>query len=206
MQMRNSKIPMMSNNLVKLKKRPFLDCLACPLCKNLLKDPTTVSVCLHTFCKHCIYQKLEEDVRNCCPVCNTYLGFFPEQLLRPDHNLRDLTVQILPVDNYIRRHDALVTSQGNTTGPINNTRQNTQGEKEFVQDSRAHEIAPPMMKIKQITNNVSKYFSDWKKNDGRIETSMTRHYSDNTGRSRATVLDKPQCPIWFCLLACDNKT
>lgn len=124
---------------------------------------------------------------------------------RPDHNLRDLTVQILPVDNYIRRHDALVTSQGNTTGPINNTRQNTQGEKEFVQDSRAHEIAPPMMKIKQITNNVSKYFSDWKKNDGRIETSMTRHYSDNTGRSRATVLDKPQCPIWFCLLACDNK-
>lgn len=33
-------------------------------------------------CRQCKYQKLEEDNRNHCPVCNAYLGSFPEELLR----------------------------------------------------------------------------------------------------------------------------
>ncbi|TXG61632.1 hypothetical protein EZV62_012995 [Acer yangbiense] len=91
----------MANDYVKVRKRLLLDCLTCPLCKNPYKEATTICVCLHTslnanvpqslrkilvfclaVCKECICENLEEGKNNCCPVCDAYLGSFPEQLLR----------------------------------------------------------------------------------------------------------------------------
>ncbi|EOY30303.1 hypothetical protein QUC31_020331 [Theobroma cacao] len=87
----------MSNDYVKVQRRPPMELLTCPLCSNLYREATTVCVCLHSFCRQCKYQKLEEDNRNHCPVCNAYLGSFPEELLRNDHNSRELVMQIFPL-------------------------------------------------------------------------------------------------------------
>ncbi|VVA90225.1 unnamed protein product [Arabis nemorensis] len=43
-------------------------CLSCLLCDNLLRDATTISECLHTFCRKCIYEKITKDKIECCPV------------------------------------------------------------------------------------------------------------------------------------------
>ncbi|CAM9855348.1 unnamed protein product, partial [Chrysoparadoxa australica] len=36
---------------------PFL---TCSLCKGYLRDPHTVTECVHTFCKSCIFAKVHE--------------------------------------------------------------------------------------------------------------------------------------------------
>ncbi|KAK3213441.1 hypothetical protein Dsin_018147 [Dipteronia sinensis] len=95
----------MANDHVKVRKRLLLDCLACPLCKNPYKEATTICVCLHTFCKECICENLEESQNNCCPVCDAYLGSFPEQLLRHDHNLCELVLQFFPSKTFKRIED-----------------------------------------------------------------------------------------------------
>ncbi|XP_026450824.1 E3 ubiquitin protein ligase DRIP2-like [Papaver somniferum] len=84
------------NDYVKAKKGTLEGCLTCPLCFNLFEEATTSCLCLHTFCKKCIYQKLEESLTNCCPLCNEYLGSCPKEKLRPDNNLQELKNKIFP--------------------------------------------------------------------------------------------------------------
>ncbi|XP_077230650.1 E3 ubiquitin protein ligase DRIP2-like isoform X2 [Tasmannia lanceolata] len=88
---------MMTNHYLKAKKSALVNCLTCPLCLNLLREATTICVCLHTFCKDCIYQKLEEDETSCCPICNVYLGCLRGDKLRPDNNLQNLRMKIFPL-------------------------------------------------------------------------------------------------------------
>ncbi|MED6125964.1 E3 ubiquitin protein ligase drip2, partial [Stylosanthes scabra] len=68
--------------VVKVKRDTLRACMTCPLCSNLLKDATTISLCLHTFCRKCIYEKLSDEEVDCCPVCNIDLGCLPVEKLR----------------------------------------------------------------------------------------------------------------------------
>ncbi|OIT06927.1 PREDICTED: E3 ubiquitin protein ligase DRIP2-like [Nicotiana attenuata] len=86
----------MSNQAVKVKRDTIVACLTCPLCHRLLRDATTISECLHTFCRNCIYKKLSDEELECCPICNTDLGCAPLEKLRPDHNLEDVRAKIFP--------------------------------------------------------------------------------------------------------------
>ncbi|GLU10127.1 hypothetical protein SLE2022_269480 [Rubroshorea leprosula] len=106
----------MTNDYVKVQKGPLVDCLTCSLCKNVYRDATTICSCLHTFCKQCILQKLGEDKESCCPVCKAYLGSFPEELLRPDHSLREVVAQIFPSENSTREERS-TSSLVNVTNP-----------------------------------------------------------------------------------------
>ncbi|XP_010457826.1 PREDICTED: E3 ubiquitin protein ligase DRIP1-like [Camelina sativa] len=81
----------------KVKTETMRACLSCPLCDNILRDATTISECLHTFCRKCIYEKITEDEIESCPVCNIDLGGTPLEKLRPDHNLQDLRAKIFPL-------------------------------------------------------------------------------------------------------------
>ncbi|CAN8295258.1 unnamed protein product [Cochlearia groenlandica] len=81
----------------KVKREMMMACLSCPLCDNILRDATTISECLHTFCRICIYEKITEDEIESCPVCNIDLGVTPLDKLRPDHNLQDLRARIFPL-------------------------------------------------------------------------------------------------------------
>ncbi|XP_059625966.1 E3 ubiquitin protein ligase DRIP2 isoform X2 [Cornus florida] len=86
----------MSNLVVKVKRETIVACMTCPLCNKLFRDATTISECLHTFCRKCIYEKLSDEELECCPICNIDLGCVPLEKLRPDHNLQDVRAKIFP--------------------------------------------------------------------------------------------------------------
>ncbi|KAK4344789.1 hypothetical protein RND71_034965 [Anisodus tanguticus] len=86
----------MSNQLVKVSKDTIAACMTCPLCHKLFRDATTISECLHTFCRKCIYKKLSDEETECCPICNIDLGCVPLEKLRPDHNLQDVRAKVFP--------------------------------------------------------------------------------------------------------------
>ncbi|KAE9619027.1 hypothetical protein Lal_00047607 [Lupinus albus] len=87
---------MVGGRVVKVKRDTLRACMTCPLCHNLFKYPTTISLCLHTFCRKCIYEKFSDEEVDCCPVCNIDLGCLPAEKLRPDHNLQDIRAKIFP--------------------------------------------------------------------------------------------------------------
>ncbi|XWS58355.1 hypothetical protein CRYUN_Cryun08bG0027100 [Craigia yunnanensis] len=84
------------HHVVKVKRESLESCMTCPLCNKLLKEATTISLCLHTFCRKCIYEKLSDEGMDCCPVCDIELGCLPVDKLRPDHNLQDVRAKIFP--------------------------------------------------------------------------------------------------------------
>lgn len=87
---------MMSGPVAKVPRERLAACMTCRICNKLFDDATTISECLHTFCRKCIFDKITEDELDYCPVCNTNLGCAPLEKLRPDHNLQDLTAKIFP--------------------------------------------------------------------------------------------------------------
>lgn len=40
---------------------------------------------LHIVCRKCIYKKLQDEEKDCCPICNIDLGCVPVEKLRSDH-------------------------------------------------------------------------------------------------------------------------
>ncbi|KAH7652303.1 Locus-specific chromosome binding proteins protein [Dioscorea alata] len=82
--------------VVKVKREVVVGCMTCPLCLKLLSEATTISECLHTFCKKCILEKFNDEEIDYCPVCKTDLGCAPEDKLRPDHSLQDIRAKIFP--------------------------------------------------------------------------------------------------------------
>ncbi|KAG1358571.1 E3 ubiquitin protein ligase DRIP2 [Cocos nucifera] len=81
---------------VKIKRDLLKARLTCPLCRKLLREATTISECLHTFCRKCIFDKLADEELDCCPTCNIDLGCTPVEKLRPDHNVQDMRAKIFP--------------------------------------------------------------------------------------------------------------
>ncbi|VAI36414.1 unnamed protein product [Triticum turgidum subsp. durum] len=82
--------------LVMVKRELLARCMTCPLCNRLLRDATTVSECLHTFCRKCIYKKFNDEEVESCPVCDIDLGCTPVEKLRADHSLQDVRSKIFP--------------------------------------------------------------------------------------------------------------
>ncbi|KAA3457892.1 E3 ubiquitin protein ligase DRIP1-like [Gossypium australe] len=88
----------MSNDYINVQRRPLMEFLTCPLCSNIYREATTICVCLHTFCKQCIYEKVEKEKTRYCPMCDAYLGSIPQHMLRNDHKLEKLVMQIFPLE------------------------------------------------------------------------------------------------------------
>lgn len=89
-------LKMSINQVVKVRKDVLSACMTCPICNKLFRDATTISECLHTFCRKCIRKKLSDEELECCPICNIDLGCVPLEKLRPDHNLQDVRAKIFP--------------------------------------------------------------------------------------------------------------
>lgn len=96
--------------VAKVKRETVVACMTCSLCDNLLRDATTISECLHTFCRKCIYEKITEDEIECCPVCDIDLGGAPLEKLRPDHILQDLKAKIFTPKRKRERAPEVVSS------------------------------------------------------------------------------------------------
>ncbi|KAK4273075.1 hypothetical protein QN277_021542 [Acacia crassicarpa] len=87
----------MVNQVVKVRRETLVACMTCPLCNKLFRDATTISECLHTFCRKCIYDKITDEELEHCPICNTDLGCVPLEKLRPDHNIQDVRAKTFPL-------------------------------------------------------------------------------------------------------------
>ncbi|KAK2573193.1 Polycomb group RING finger protein 5 [Acropora cervicornis] len=62
-----------SNKEQRIKLEELNPFIMCELCKGYLIKPTTIAECLHTFCRSCIVQYLQESEENICPQCSTVI-------------------------------------------------------------------------------------------------------------------------------------
>ncbi|XP_059215229.1 polycomb group RING finger protein 5-B isoform X1 [Centropristis striata] len=75
--------------------RDFNHFITCYLCRGYLIKPTTVTECLHTFCKSCIVQHFEES--NDCPRCGIQVHETnPLEMLRLDNTLEEIIFKLVP--------------------------------------------------------------------------------------------------------------
>ncbi|XP_062214639.1 E3 ubiquitin protein ligase DRIP2-like [Phragmites australis] len=86
-----------ARGVARVRREALSACITCPLCQGLLREATAIAECLHTFCRECIMDKINDDDGDCCPVCSIDLGCDPEEKLRPDHNLQDIRNKLFPI-------------------------------------------------------------------------------------------------------------
>jgi polycomb group RING finger protein 3 len=69
--------------------RELNEMITCKICRGYLVDATTVTECLHTFCKSCIVKHLEDN--NTCPECEDVIHqSHPLDYIAYDRTLQDL--------------------------------------------------------------------------------------------------------------------
>uniref|UniRef100_UPI0037E708D2 polycomb group RING finger protein 5-B-like isoform X3 n=1 Tax=Semicossyphus pulcher TaxID=241346 RepID=UPI0037E708D2 len=75
--------------------KDFNHFITCYLCRGYLIKPTTVTECLHTFCKSCIVQHFEDS--NDCPKCGIQVHETnPLEMLRLDNTLEEIIFKLVP--------------------------------------------------------------------------------------------------------------
>ncbi|KAJ8402745.1 hypothetical protein AAFF_G00364170 [Aldrovandia affinis] len=73
----------------------FYPYIRCALCNGFFIDATTITECLHTFCKSCIVKHFFYSNR--CPNCNIVVHQTqPLYNIRPDRQLQDIVYKMLP--------------------------------------------------------------------------------------------------------------
>jgi len=84
--------------------RTLNEMITCKICHGYLIDATTVTECLHTFCKSCIVKHLEDS--NVCPECENMIHqSHPLDYIAFDRTMQDLVYKIVPdleVDEFKR--------------------------------------------------------------------------------------------------------
>lgn len=69
--------------------------ITCKICKGYLIDATTVTECLHTFCKSCLVKHLEDN--NTCPTCEIVIHqSYPLQYISYDRTMQDIVYKLVP--------------------------------------------------------------------------------------------------------------
>ncbi|XP_071947191.1 polycomb group RING finger protein 1-like [Antedon mediterranea] len=69
--------------------------IVCILCAGYFVDATTITECLHTFCKSCIVKYLQTSKH--CPMCNIKIHETqPLVNLRPDRTMQDIVFTLVP--------------------------------------------------------------------------------------------------------------
>jgi len=86
--------PILDGRNITFKTRILNEYLVCILCMGYFKDAHTISECLHTFCKSCIYKFFMEH--STCPQCGISLSPFPLQTVRVDRTLQSIVDKMFP--------------------------------------------------------------------------------------------------------------
>merc|ERR1712066_205335 len=77
------------------RMRDLNENITCKICHGYLVDATTVTECLHTFCKSCIVKHLEDS--NTCPECDDLIHqSHPLDYIAFDRTMQDLVYKIVP--------------------------------------------------------------------------------------------------------------
>lgn len=69
--------------------------ITCHLCRGYMVDATTITECLHTFCKSCIVKYLEEHTN--CPRCGELIHqSHPLNYISHDRTMQDIVFKLVP--------------------------------------------------------------------------------------------------------------
>jgi len=69
--------------------------ITCKICSGYLVDATTVTECLHTFCKSCIVKHLEDNIH--CPECEVMIHqSHPLDYIAFDRTMQDIVYKLVP--------------------------------------------------------------------------------------------------------------
>ncbi|XP_057667935.1 polycomb group protein Psc-like [Diorhabda carinulata] len=77
----------------KIKLTEINPYLTCYLCKGYLIDATTISECLHSFCRSCIIKFLQDN--SYCPICEVIINKAKPNL-KLDKTLQDIVYKLVP--------------------------------------------------------------------------------------------------------------
>lgn len=77
----------------KIKLLEINEYLTCPLCKGYFIDATTISECLHSFCRSCIIQFLQRNSH--CPICEVIINKAKPNI-KLDKTLQDIVYKLVP--------------------------------------------------------------------------------------------------------------
>jgi len=80
--------------MVVFSPAPLSPHLTCRLCSGYFRDPVTITECLHTFCKSCLYYAFSSGYST-CPTCNVDLGTYPFRSTLADRTLQELVDKVL---------------------------------------------------------------------------------------------------------------
>ncbi|XP_031562576.1 polycomb group RING finger protein 1-like [Actinia tenebrosa] len=103
----------MDSHEVVIKLRDLNPHLVCSLCAGYFVDATTITECLHTFCKSCIVKYLQSS--KCCPTCNLKIHETqPLVNLQLDRTMHDIVLKVVPnlFKDEMRRRQEFYESRG----------------------------------------------------------------------------------------------
>ena len=86
--------PTFSNGMVEFALDPINKHLTCNLCYGYFRDPVTITECLHTFCKSCLFYAFSHEITK-CPTCSVDLGTDPVKATLSDRTLQELVDKVL---------------------------------------------------------------------------------------------------------------
>ncbi|PQQ09250.1 E3 ubiquitin protein ligase DRIP2 [Prunus yedoensis var. nudiflora] len=133
-------MPMMSSQVVKRERAKLEACMTCPLCNKLFSEATTISECLHTFCRKCIYKKIIDEEVDYCPKCKADLGVSPLEKLRADNNWEDIRAKLFPSD----RKKVKAAADHNVQGIMEKTFPSETKEFKAPADRNVQDITPKL--------------------------------------------------------------
>ncbi|KAG7458691.1 hypothetical protein MATL_G00223310 [Megalops atlanticus] len=87
--------PLRNEEEVKMKIKDLNEHIVCYLCAGYFIDATTITECLHTFCKSCIVKYLQTS--KYCPMCNIKIHETQPLLnLKLDRVMQDIVYRLVP--------------------------------------------------------------------------------------------------------------
>lgn len=87
--------------------------ITCYLCKGYMIDATTITECLHTFCKSCIVKYLEDHSN--CPKCHIVIHqSHPLNYISHDRTMQDIVYKLVPhlQENEQKREEEFYIKKG----------------------------------------------------------------------------------------------
>lgn len=86
--------PRISNGMVDFDLMSANPHFTCRLCDGYFRDPVTITECLHTFCKSCLYYAFSSGFSK-CPTCDVQLGPDPNKSTLHDRTKEELLDRVL---------------------------------------------------------------------------------------------------------------
>ena len=87
--------PNVNGSFVEFHLEPVRPHLICSLCDGYFRDPYTITECLHSFCKSCLFYAFAEGFRS-CPKCEISLSPDPKKKVLPDRTLEEVVNTLFP--------------------------------------------------------------------------------------------------------------